>query len=333
LLFMGLGGCPQLLLAGQEPRAGKPLPAPLLPSEVAWTVELPSAPSAGAAMDGSAAYIPLQAGELISLDRETGVTRWSIQLGSMWPPVVDDEVVYVAGGDQLHAVRASDGTPVWSTLLTDVAAPLALQGDRLIALVEPDEVRAVRTSDGQELWRRSLGGSPGPAAIATDATSVCISMGGRLLRLALADGALQWQRDLPGMLSPPTLTNDRVFVGSTDNTFYAFHPETGRVAWRWRSGGDVVGSVSDDRFVYVVSLDNLLRALRRSSGNQVWKRELSTRATAPPDLRRILVLSETIQRCRRLTRPPAHRLPRSRPRPIFRGRRWSIRYSGPSAWP
>ena len=34
--------------------------------------------------------------------------------------------------------------------------------------------------------------------------------------------------------------------------------------------------------VYVASLDNLLRALRRGSGNQVWKRNLSTRTIAPP---------------------------------------------------
>lgn len=234
-------------------------------------------------MDASHAYIPLQAGQLISIDRETGATTWSIQMQSTWPPVVNDGVVYVAGGDQLlHAVRASDGGPLWSSPLAGVIAPLALQGEQLIALVKPDEVRALRTSDGHELWRRAIGGSPGPAAIATDATSVCVSFGSRLLHLTLADGALHWQHDLPGVLSPPALGTDRVFVGSTDNTFYAFRSESGRLAWRWRSGGDVVGAVADDRLVYVASLDNLLRALRRSNGNQVWKREVSTRTIAPP---------------------------------------------------
>ena len=44
----------------------------------------------------------------------------------------------------------------------------------------------------------------------------------------------------------------------------------------------MVGAAANDRFVYVASLDNLLRALRRGSGNQVWKRDLSTRTIAPP---------------------------------------------------
>jgi hypothetical protein len=43
-----------------------------------------------------------------------------------------------------------------------------------------------------------------------------------------------------------------------------------------------VGATADDRFVYFAALDNLLRALRRGSGNQVWKRDLTTRTIAPP---------------------------------------------------
>jgi outer membrane protein assembly factor BamB len=34
--------------------------------------------------------------------------------------------------------------------------------------------------------------------------------------------------------------------------------------------------------VYVASLDNVLRALKRSNGNQIWKRALTTRPAAPP---------------------------------------------------
>jgi PQQ-like domain len=44
----------------------------------------------------------------------------------------------------------------------------------------------------------------------------------------------------------------------------------------------VIGAAVGDRLVFVASLDNLLRALRRSSGNQVWKRDLETRTIALP---------------------------------------------------
>ena len=33
----------------------------------------------------------------------------------------------------------------------------------------------------------------------------------------------------------------------------------GRVDWRWRTGGDVIGKpVADERYVYFVALDNVL---------------------------------------------------------------------------
>jgi outer membrane protein assembly factor BamB len=83
-------------------------------------------------------------------------------------------------------------------------------------------------------------------------------------------------------LSAPYIAGDRVFVGSTDNYLYALDSSTGRLLWRFGTGGDVVGATADDRFVYFAALDNLLRALRRGSGNQIWKRDLATRTIAPP---------------------------------------------------
>ena len=57
----------------------------------------------------------------------------------------------------------------------------------------------------------------------------------------------------------------------------------GAVAWRWRTGADVIGvPVVDDARVYFVSLDNVLRALDRESGAQRWKRALPLRPTRGP---------------------------------------------------
>jgi len=283
LLSVVLGGCPQAASAGQRDQTRQNLPVPLLPAEEAWAVTLPSAPSAAGVIDATRAYVPLQSGLLVALDRETGTTEWSIEFESSWAPVAGEAVVFVAGTGGLRAVRSANGSQIWAVPLdAPIMAPLTLQSGVLLTLVEPGEIRAFRATDGQETWRRSLGSRSGPVAWTADETSVCVSWGGRLFRVALSDGAIQWDRELSGVLSRPTIAGNRVFVGSTDNTFYALHMETGRLAWRWRSGGDVVGATVDDRFVYVASLDNLLRALHRGSGNQVWKRELSTRTVAPP---------------------------------------------------
>jgi outer membrane protein assembly factor BamB len=163
-----------------------------------------------------------------------------------------------------------------------IAAPI-LQDDTLILLVKPNELRALSKADGSELWRRTVGGQLSSPTLSVDSSGVVVASGSHMSRFARSDGRLQWTRELSGVLGRPTLAGNRIFVGSTDNHLYALDAENGRLAWpKWRAGGDVVGAAADDRFVYVASLDNLLRGLRRSSGNQVWKRDLATRTIAPP---------------------------------------------------
>ena len=282
LLCSCLGACPQAL-AGQQNATRKPLPAPLLPAEQAWSVSLPSPPSAQGALDETRAYIPLQSGQIVALNRESGATEWSIELSSSWAPLVADGVVYAAGANEFHAVQVASGTRLWRTPLDaePMAAP-ALHGDTIFVLAKPNLLLALNRLKGSEMWRHTIEMPIESPTMVANATGIFVSSGNRLSRYAENDGHLEWQRELPGMLGRPTAAGDRVFVGSTDNSFYALDASTGRLAYRSRTGGDVVGAAANADFVYVASLDNLLRALRRGSGNQIWKRNLTTRTVAPP---------------------------------------------------
>ena len=73
-----------------------------------------------------------------------------------------------------------------------------------------------------------------------------------------------------------------MLVGSTNNFLYALNAENGRIAWKWRTGGDVIGAAADADIVYLASLDNVLRAVNRNNGNQRWKTEIPTRPSVPP---------------------------------------------------
>ena len=259
------------------------MPAPLLPAEQAWQVDLPSAPSAAGAIDRLHAYFPLRSGAVIALDRETGKTVWTIDLETPGALAIEDGVIFVEGGGQVHAVQGSGGTRLWNVPLGGrLIAPLAVFGGMLVALVEPGHVKAFRTSDGQQLWQRTLNSTSKTAAIALDAASVYVATGSRLTRIDRADGATRWEVDLAGTLGALTLGPDRVFVGSSDKVFYALQPEKGRVEWRWKLGGDAIGAVWQDGVVYVTAVDNLLRALRSDGGNQIWVHKLTTRSIAPP---------------------------------------------------
>jgi hypothetical protein len=92
-----------------------------------------------------------------------------------------------------------------------------------------------------------------------------------------------WERRLGGAPNDILALDTRVYVGGQDNFFYCLLAATGAVDWRWQTGGDVIGRpVSDDRYVYFVSLDNVLRAMNLVTGGQQWMRPLPFRPAWGP---------------------------------------------------
>jgi hypothetical protein len=89
-----------------------------------------------------------------------------------------------------------------------------------------------------------------------------------------------WERRVGGVPQPVLALHDRVYVGADDNYLYCLMATDGRIDWRWRTGGDIVGPPGfDEDRVYVVSLDTVLRGLDRRNGAQRWKQVLPLRPT------------------------------------------------------
>jgi outer membrane protein assembly factor BamB len=267
----------------------KPEPAPLFPAVQAWLVPFNVATSAGGAMDADRVYVPLQSselksGELKALDRETGVEVWAQPVETIWPPIVSDGVVYVAEKETIRSLDARTGEQLDAWPIDGaLAAPLTSHAGWLVAPLESRRVQARREhSDGKpDSWTVDLSSrSRHRAAAGTDALYFALE-DGRVVALNLS-GDMLWEKKLPGTLSEPAVAADRVLVGSTNNFFYALDAETGKLEWKWRAGGDVIGAAADKGVVYFASLDNILRAVNRGNGNQRWKTVIATRPAIPP---------------------------------------------------
>ena len=260
----------------------KPEPAPLFPVEPAWAFMLETPPSAAGGMDAKRVYIPLQTGQMIALDRETGDERWTTSAETRFSPLVAPGRVVVATDKGLRAVDTSDGDERWFTDLPGIAAPLAAEGGLLVATTSSGEAAAVRVGTGELVWRRPLGGVTRYAAAMLPNGPIAFSLDSQVVALDRETGEPLWTRALPGTLSPPAVARGLVLVGSTSNDFYALEAKNGAEAWNWRVGGDVIGAVADGEVVYFASLDNVLRAVNRSNGNQRWKTVVPTRPAAAP---------------------------------------------------
>jgi outer membrane protein assembly factor BamB len=260
------------------------MPLPLLPLEASWIVTLDAMPSAGGAMDAERVYIPIQPEQLQALSRATGQKVWMRPIESAWPPVLLNGSLYLAASDEIHALDPATGAQKWRTPFEHpMIAPLAAAGDLLVGVFEKGVVIAFAADDGRMVWTQDLG-APSHFAPASDPMRVFFALDdSRLVALNLQNGARAWEQKLEGTLNQPSVARDRVFVGSNNNFLYALDPEHGRLAWKWRSGGDVIGVSADSRGgAYYASLDNVLRSVNRGNGNQRWLKEIPTRPLLPP---------------------------------------------------
>lgn len=298
LLLVGSGFCPDSGAAAQatsrqrydailrsfRETIEKPPAVPLLPAESAWSLKLGAPPSAPAVMDDQHVYVPVRDYLLVALHRETGLLAWTWAGDTVLSLATGGGDLFLVTPGELRALDAATGYERWSIpMAAGVTAPLFWQEGRLVASVEPGDLIALGALDGQLAWRRRLGAVTGHPAATDRERAVYLTLAdGRVVAVALETGEPLWERRLPGTLSPPAAARDRVFVGSTDNFFYAFDAATGREEWKWRNGGDVIGAAVDGDTVYFASLDNIIRAVNRGNGNQRWRKPTGTRPLLPP---------------------------------------------------
>jgi len=267
--------CAPILARAQSPA--------FFPLHTIWTVSLSDRPGAAPLFIASVGYVPIAGKRLAAYDLVDGRQAWLVEADARAQPAASDELLFVAEEGALSALRTADGSRVWRVPLDhELATPLVLRDEWLIA-ADQTTVLSFHAADGRLAWRRDLGSRAHAApALAADAVYVPIA-DGRVVALRRETGATIWEKKLGGPANDLLALEDRLYVGSHDNFFYALDPKDGTVLWRWRTGGDVIGlPVADERRVYFVSLDNTLYALNRRSGGLEWRRPLPLRPSSGP---------------------------------------------------
>lgn len=233
-------------------------------------------------MDAERVYVPVQGRGVRALSRKTGDVVWTEAADTRWPPVVASGRLFIVLPGGLRAMDAATGNTLWNHALGQPVSTLPLAYRDTLFVSNAAGLMALNAVDGSVVWQRPLGSPIRHPAATLESMVVVTTAAGQVVAFETATGKVLWERSLPGELSAPATARDRVFVGSTNNFFYALDADNGKEAWRWRTGGDVVGAAAAHDRVYFVSLDNLLRAVNRDNGNQQWKADIPTRPAAPP---------------------------------------------------
>jgi hypothetical protein len=254
-------------------------PVSLFPTVPVWTLALGSQLTVPPAYDNARVFFSLEGDRIAAYDIVSGERAWLVDARPLLQPVAGDGSLFIVEPETLTALDAGDGSVKWRLPFAEKLAAMPVWDNGwLVLCTAMGEVLAFRAGDGQLIWRKPLE-SPAhaPPALAADRVYVPTAKG-HIIALQVETGEPLWDRRLGGAANEILALDERIYAGSADNFFYCVIAKDGRVAWRWRTGGDAIGRpVADDDRVYFVSLDNILRALDLNSGVQHWMRPLPIR--------------------------------------------------------
>jgi outer membrane protein assembly factor BamB len=259
-------------------------PLGLFPVYQAWNQPLDKAVTAPPAFAGHRAFFPVEGGAIAAIDVDSGKPEWTAPADPSSTPASGEGLLFVAEPTAILALDQETGETAWRVPFeTELAVPLVWDNGWLIGADVDGTLLAFRAKDGTLIWKKAFGTRVhAPPALAADRVYAALE-DNRVVAMEVSTGSAVWERKLGGAPNEMLALDDRVYVGSDDNFLYCLLASDGEIGWRWRTGGDVIGvPVVDDRRVYFVSRDNVLRALDRRSGSQRWKRALPGRPTRGP---------------------------------------------------
>jgi len=212
-----------------------------------WRVRPLAGPSAPLASDGQTLFVGGSSRKVIALDLATGKTRWSHRVaGPMLGGVLAADSMVYAGtarpDGKVHAFQVISGNELWSTGIGEVEAPMALVGDRILALTRQGRLVALNRRSGKVLWRiRVAGQRVGPLPL--PGGDVLVTSYDSLYLVNPADGKVRRRRPAPGqVVSPWVMLGSHLVAGTGDSMVVALDPDSLTTAWEVRLDAPVLAS-------------------------------------------------------------------------------------------
>jgi len=219
--------------------------------------------------DGSAGgkvYVTTGLGLVAALDATSGKLIWQVKPAGPLrgaPTVAFGSVFVMTQNNEIHALKAEDGTPVWDESASlgeegvfGVAAPAAGQGT-VIAGYSTGELIAYRYENGRTLWSDALSRTSLSTTVGVltdiDADPIidhgrvyALGQGGRMAAYELVTGERIWELNIAG-ISTPTVAGDWLFTLTDDAKLLCIARSSGKVRWiaqlnRWHNQAKKTGA-------------------------------------------------------------------------------------------
>jgi outer membrane protein assembly factor BamB len=245
---------------------------------------------------GDMVYLATDEWNLRAVERQTGQERWRYYSASKLrgaPLLVGDQLL-VNRTNNILALDARTGAERGATPTGEPASYTGLSSDgrelfvgRRNGFIQVLGSHGERPWDSAPIWeatelRGQLQNAPDtfstPPVLAGDRLIYVTTTGG-VYDVSMADGSYKLLGQLAkhnGILAPPAVAGDDLYVVDQDGVLIAFDLRSGAERWRAETGGTTwsAPSVADGRVLVSVGSEKLVTALAFDAGNgrQLWKK-------------------------------------------------------------
>lgn len=237
-------------------------------------------------------YVGTDDNELVALDANTGGVMWNHRgieetarlLTTPSPAVAGDVLVVPYTSGELYALRAQNGTPLWSDSLTraggltpmssinDIAGSPVIMGDQVYAMSHSGILAAFDLTSGEQIWTQPAGGLNAPW-VAGDYLFL-VTTEAQVVAFERMTGAIRWISQLEVYEKPnkrkdriawagPVLAGNRLILAGSNGDLVFVNPTDGTVM-ETRDLGEAVyiAPIVANETVYVLTDEAHLIALR-----------------------------------------------------------------------
>ena len=283
--------------------------------ELIWERPVRGPVDSSPAVAGSSVFIGLRDGTVLSLHKDSGELQWEFPTGGIFAtsPVVLEGILYIGSGDgKLYTLDAQTGEVRWSYQTNGhIASDPAINDDIVAVLSQDSYLHIVDKHTGRKRLDYHTKFARGSPALSGDWVYTADQIGivaaidwhkreypfeknirwfktqlwawGALRDLPPLKG-LEWATFAPGSLvASPIVTEDRLYVASSEGQVHALHRETGDTEWTFDSDGFFLAAMTmvgdglfiGDRFgtLYAVSAD---------TGEELWRFETAAPIGSTP---------------------------------------------------
>jgi outer membrane protein assembly factor BamB len=189
-------------------------------------------------------------------------------------PVASQNNLLIGSSTGLYALNPNDGRVVWQVRGEDLIYTPAVENETAFAASRDGKLRAINNHDGTLLWTRTF-----PGWIYTPALSRgMLITGGSASQLWGIDqhsGETVWQYNLPGELvsAPTTQGADTVIAATFSSDLIALRASTGDLMWQRQLSSAATDITANDEIIFSSGYDGIVHANDARTGAALWQRD------------------------------------------------------------